>query len=347
MFKKQLLKMTDFLNRNKSTLLLILRYLVLILIGVLILRLMFNNQLKYNDYQLILTTILSTTGITVAIIVSFLFAKLFSEKDERIARKRLIDKESHKITAFRKICHFLKGSHEFWKPFGNLKTKLDNKYSKLTLASYDSSEIDYERYSAFLKEVNFGEIGGQAYVGLREIEGNEASGIVYYDSQLRKNYSLDEIRQIHDASNRVWSFFDKQKLKMIQVSNISDLELKHIKKNIEYIYPDYEIDKLNNEKLSEMFDEFHEAISRKLFSLTQKNNGLFGKRFNLLLGNLVLFVLIVIAGVFLLSLNYLECQKIFDIQVLISVFLIGVIDLLINVIQAIRKELKVDEFYEL
>lgn len=339
--------MIDFLNRNKGTLLLILRYLVLILIGVFILRLMFNNQLHYNDYQLLLTTILSTTGITVAIIVSFLFAKLFSEKEERIARKRLIDKESHKITAFRKICHFLKGSHEFWKPFGNLKTKLDYKYSKLTLASYDSSGIDYEKYSAFTKEVNYGEIGGQAYVGLREIEGNEVSDIIYYDSQLRKNYSLDEIRIIHDASYRVWSFFDKQKLKMIQVSNISDLELKQIKKNIEYIYPDYEIDKLNNEKLSEIFDEFHEAITRRLFSLTQINNRFFGKRFNLLLGNLVLFVLIVIAAVFLLSLNYLECQKTFDIQVLISVFLIGVIDLIINVILAIRKELKVDEFYEL
>lgn len=339
--------MTDFLNRNKNTLLLILRYLVLILVDFLILRLMFDNQLQYKDYQSILTTILSTTGITVAIIVSFLFAKLFSEKDERIARKRLIDKESHKITAFRKICHFLKGSHEFWEPFGNLKDKLDKKYSKLTLASYDSSEIDYEKYSAFLNEVNFGESGGQAYVGLRDIEGNERSGIVYYDSQLRKNYSLDEIIQIHEASSRIWSFFDKYKTQMIDVSKISDLELKQIKKNIEYIYPDYEIDKLNNEKLAEMFDEFHEAISRKLFSLTQKNIGLFGKRFNLLLGNLVLFVLIVIAGVFLLSLNYLECKKIFDIQVLISVFLIGVIDLLINVIMAIRKELTIDEFYEL
>lgn len=347
MFKKQLLKMTDFLNKNKSTLLLILRYTVLVLIGFLILRLMFNNQLQYEDYKSILTTILSTTGITVAIIVSFLFTKLFSERDERIARKRLIDIESHKVTAFRKICHFLKGSSEFWKPFGNLKNKLDHKYSRLTLASYDSSEIDYEKYSAFLEEVNYGESGGQAYVGLREIEGKEFSGIAYYDSQLRKNYSLDEIRQIHDSSNRAWSFFDKYKTEMIELSEISQLELKQIKKNIEYIYPDYEIDKLNNEKLREMFDEFHESISRKLFSLTQKNIGLFGKRFNLLLGNLVLFVLIVIAGVFMLSLNYLECHKIFDIQVLISIFLIGVIDLLINVVQAIRKELTIDEFYEL
>src|SRR5690606_30789049 len=119
----------------------------------------FNNETEIIEYKEIIKTILTTTGVTVAIIITFLFSKLFSERNERIERKRLIDIESKKITAFRKICHFLRSSNEFWNPFGNLKRKLDREYNNLTLRNYDEI-INYEEYEKFLEEVNFGELGG-------------------------------------------------------------------------------------------------------------------------------------------------------------------------------------------
>lgn len=339
--------MTEFLKQNRPTMLTIFRYLLLILLGFLILKTFFKNELVLSDYNEIIKTILTTTGVTVAIVITFLFSKLFSERNERIERKRLIDIESKKITAFRKICHFLKSSHEFWNPFGNLKNKLDNKYKYLKLNDYDSEKIEYERYRAFINEVNYGEGGGQAYVGLREIEGNERSGLVYYDSQLRKNYSLNEISLINDASNRVWSFLDRNRGELIAFDAISEGNRQEIEKNILLIHPEYEADGVDIAKLRNLFDEVHESITRKLFMLTQKNSRFLGRRFNLLLVDLAVFVFLIIGGIFIMSLDYSEFKKIYDFQVLITVFIIGVIDLLLNVVFAIRKELIIEDFYEL
>lgn len=339
--------MNDFINKNIEYLSIILRYLVLLLLGMIILILFLNFQLKYDEYIDILPILLSTTGITIAIIISFIFTKLFTEKNERIERKRLIDLESKKVTAFRKICHFFKGSFEFWTTFGNLKNKLDKKYINLSLKSYDSSEIDYETYSAFCEEVNYGELGGQAYVGLRLIEGKEYSDINYLDSQLRKNYTLKEIADINDASGRIWSFFDHYKRKMVEIGTVSELQLNQIKKNILIIYPEYNIDNLDNVKLQNTFSDFQESTTRKLYYLTQKNSASFGKQFNLLLTNLSLFVIMIIVGVMILSLNYKESVKIFHLQIYISFFILLVIDLLVNVVQSIRNELIIEEFYEL
>lgn len=261
--------------KDKDIFITILRYLLLVSTGLLILLLFVNNQLSLVEYEKILSTLLSTSGITVAIIVIFLFTKLFSERNERIERKKLIDIKSKQITAFRKICYFIRTSHEFWQPFGNLKTKFDNEYKTITLSLYDSEEIDYDKYSAFLQEVNYGELGGQAYAGIREIEGEVQSDYVFYDNQLRKNYSLNEIALIHDASSRIWSFLDKNKAQIIDIKTIDSGRLKQIEKNFKTIYPEYDVNNLNKEKIIEMFKEFHEYVSRNLYNLTQKNSNHF------------------------------------------------------------------------
>lgn len=337
----------DFVKVNAKYLICIFRYLSLILLGFIILYILIEHKLSFKEYRDILSIIISTTGVTIAIIVSFLLSKLFSEKEVRVERKRLIDKESHRITAFRKLCHFLRKSSVFWEPFGNLKSKMDSKYKFLTLAHYDSTGIDYIKYTEFLKEVNYGELGGQAYVGLREIEGCESSDLAYIDSQLRKTYSLDEISLIHDASQRIWCFFDKNKSKIVNINSMCKLDLMQIRKNIEIIYPHYNDEELDNSKFIGLFDDIHVNISSKLFTLSQQNEKFLGLRFNLLLGNLLLFVLIIVVGVLLMSINYNGNQKIFDIQVLISIFIVGIIDLIFNVFLVIKKELQIDEFYEM
>lgn len=338
--------MREFFIKDKDILTEILKYFLLILTGLLVLLLFVNNQLSFVDYEKILSTLLSTSGITVAIIVSFLFTKLFSERNERIERKKLIDVKAKQITAFRKICHFIRSSHKFWQPFGNLKAKFDNEYKTLTLSSYDSEEINYKKYAEFLNEVNFGEIGGQAYTGFREIEGQGQSDIVFYDNQLRKNYSLAEIALIHDASSRIWNFLDKYKVLLIDIKTIDSGKLKQIEKNIKIIYSEYDVNNLNKEKITEMFNEFHEDVSRNLYNLTQKNSKHFGKSISNLLFDLLAFVLIMVLGIFILSFDYSLARKIFDIQCLISAFIVFVFDLLLNVVKSIRQELIIDEFYE-
>jgi hypothetical protein len=338
--------MIDFLTENKNLLKEILRYLLLAIMIRLILCLFVHNQLNIDDYEKVMSTLLSTLGVTIAIIVSFLFTKLFSERNERIERKRLIDIKSKQVTAFRKICFFIRNSHKFWKPFGNLKSKFDTKYKDLTLSSYDSEKIDFETFKKFLTEVNNGEIGGQAYTGLRDIEGQEQSK-AFYNSQLRKNYSLTEIDSINNASNRVWYFFDRYKPEIIDINTIDYLSLKIIKENIKIIYPKYDLTHLKKDKIIEMFSDFHENITKELYYLTQKNSKYFGKSISHLLFDLFIFVLIMISGIFILSFDFSSTKKIFCILCSISTFIVFALDLLFNVITSIRQELTIDDFYEL
>ncbi len=323
---------------------LILWYLILIIIGFVIVKLQRNYPLPTSDYSNILSILISTIGITTAIIITFLFSKLYSEKTERIARKQKIDKLSKKLTALRKIVHFLRGSHEFWRGNENIKKFLDNKYKDLTL--YDYIKKGYEWHVAFHDEVKFGELGAQAYLGLKEIEGNEQSTFAFYDRLLRKNYSIDELAIIQDSCGRMWAYMDKYGDGLKDVSTLSVIRTEPIEENLKIIYPNFKQEDLNNKTIQTLFDDFPQKYIREQYYLTQRNNKSFGRSFNTLLFDLVFFVILIIFGVFLISINIVDYCKMFYTNIIVSGFIITVIDLLVNVIRSIRKELIVSEFYE-
>ena len=57
-------------------------------------------------------------------------------------------------------------------------------------------------------------------------------------------------------------------------------------------------------------------------------------------------MILVISGVLLLSFKFDEYCKMYYTNIIVSGFIVTVIDLLVNVISSIRKELKVTDFYE-
>jgi hypothetical protein len=265
---------------------------------------------------------------------------LYSGKAERIYRKQKIDRLSKKLTALRKIAYFLRSSQDFWKANKNIKKYLDKKYKKLSLYEYINN--GYKWLEAFHKEVQFGEIGAQAYLGLKEIEGNERSSFVFHDRLLRKEYSLDELAIIKDSCDRMWTYMDKYGA----VNKLQEIEKEYIKNNLRIIYPNFNSLDLNNKTIQDLFNDFSQEFIPEQYYLTQRNNKSFGKSFNALLFDLVFFVILIVFGVFLLSINIADYCKMYYTNIIVSGFIIIVIDLLVNVIMSIKKELIVSEFYE-
>jgi len=130
------------------------------------------------------------------------------------------------------------------------------------------------------------------------------------------------------------------------VSTLSVIETQHIKENLKIIYPNFKEEDLNNKTIQALFDDFPQKFIREQYFLTQRNNKSFGRSFNRLLFDLVIFVILIIFGVFLISINIVDSCKMFYTNIIVSGFIIIVIDLLVNVIRSIRKELNVSEFYE-
>lgn len=301
--------------------------------------------LPASEFEKILSLLISTIGITVAIIISFLFSKLYSEKSERIVRKQKIDVLSKKFTALRKIAHFIRWSSPFWNHFDkNIKSNLDHKYKKMTLYHYD--RMGYDNHKKFHEEVKFGELAAQAYLGLREIEGRVRSDFDFRDRLLRKNYSLDELISAKDACQRMWKFMDEYHGDFREVATLPSLEKDPILENLKIIYPDFKTEDLNNNRIKKLFDDFADGLIREQYILTQRNSISFGKSFNALLFNLIMFVLLIIGGVLVFSINISIDLKLYITNIIVALFSATVIDLISNVIVSIRKELNVTDFYE-
>ena len=85
----------------------------------------------YNRTQV--SNLITTISVLIAIIITYLFSKLFSEKSIRIDRKKDIDDLAKRLTYLRRIAFHLIGMHEFWKFNGFYpKSVIDTKYPDLT-----------------------------------------------------------------------------------------------------------------------------------------------------------------------------------------------------------------------
>ena len=147
----------------------------------------YTNILEFKKHDL-LGILISSISIIIAIIITYLFSKLFAEKTERVQRKSDIDLLSHKITAFRKLAFQVKGFYEFWK-FGekNVKGIIERKYKNLSLEDIATNKIKFEQLKEIEKEV--GSRALQGYLGIKGLENHEKT-IKFYQTFTPTNYTL-------------------------------------------------------------------------------------------------------------------------------------------------------------
>lgn len=346
-FKYNLFIARKYLKDNRKSvykqILRMFKYFVLLLLGALLYDFQRDHLISEENWKDVLIVLISTVGIISAIIISFLFSKLYSDRNERIQRKILIDGFSKKLTALRRIAHFLRSSHDFWR-FNKSKQHLDNKYKNLTLEKFIN--MDYEKYTAFIDEIEGSELTVLAYLSLKELEKPAPSSFSFYSPVWLVNYGLNDLARYQDACRRIWSFFDEFK-ERVNASVISKMEQNNIIDNLRLVYPENSQFEITNRTFYDLFNDFPEKFIREHYYLTRLNTKPLGVSLTGLLMNLILLIIILAGGVVLLSIQISDYYSILLLNVIVSLFIISVFDLTLNIISSIRKELKIDEYYQI
>lgn len=331
---------------KKIPLILSIRIAIFLFINLVIFNFLktYSSNIGFDKKEL-LSLLISTISIIIAIIITYLFSKLFAEKSERIQRKGEIDILSQKITAFRKIAFQIRGFHEFWR-FGNnnIKSKMDHSYNHLVYEDLRNDKYTYEELTPVIRDV--GETAIQSYLGLKGLENNENS-FGFFQSFNPKNYTLDEIARFKDYANSFWYLLDRSSIDIVNLNKVGRYSLDFI----DELYFEITSKKINqedyNRELKELFGNFDTDIFHKHYYLTKLNSTTLPKVFISSLLNMLIFILLLIASlcIFITDFNPI-IEYAFTILV-VSIFIANTIDLIILTISALKSELNVKDFYRI
>ena len=331
---------------NQISFIIIVRVLVFNLIALLSLKIFMNYSSSFLfDKKEILGVLISVVSIIVAIVVTFLFSKLFAEKSERIQRKSDIDILSHKITALRKIAFHIRGFHSFWKfSQNNIKTKMDHEYNYLEYEDMRSDKYTYDELTPIIQDV--GETAIQAYLGLKGLEDGESS-FGFFQSFNPRNYSLNDVIRFQQYTNAFWYLLDRSSDDIVNFNQIGRYSLNFI----DELYFEITSKRINQEDykgdIKELFGLFDVEIFRKHYYLSKLNSSLMPKIFISSLLNMLIFILILIFGIFIFICD-LQFLKEYSFTLLItSLFIANTFDLLILIIISLKNELRISEFYKI
>ena len=303
------------------------------------------------DKKEILSTIISVASIILAIIITYLFSKLFAEKSVRIERKKEIDEFSKKITYLRRIAFHIRGMYDFWRHEGhNLKSIMDNRYADLLYEEYRGSEMpgirqfSYEE-SARISEEIFG-TDGQAYLALKALEDNENAYRMFSEFN-PKNYSLDDIARYKEYAGSFWYFLDRSDREVYNFRRVNRYHLN----SVDELYFKITGNQINQEdyrlSIKDLFSLYDSEIFEKHYFLNNLNSDTFPRVFRVSFFNMLIFLILLLLSVIFytitLSVNFDYLSSIF----LLSLFISNTLDLIVITFQSIKSELDVKDIFRI
>lgn len=303
------------------------------------------------DKKETLNTIISVVSIILAIIITYLFSKLFAEKTVRVERKKEIDEFAKKITYLRRIAFHIRGMHDFWKHnYHNLKSIMDNQYSDLLYEQYKGYKIPgieqftYEESTRINKEI-FGTDGG-AYLALKGLEdnGNSFSFFTEFNPQ---NYSLNDILRYKEYASSFWYFLDRSDPETYNFNRVNKYHLNYV----DELYFKITGNQINQEdyrqNIKDLFSLFDSEIFEKHYFLNNLNADIFPRIFRVSFFNMLVFLILLIFSVILYtittSLNFDYLSTLF----LLSLFISNTFDLIVITFQSIKSELDVNDIFRI
>ena len=324
-----------------------LRILVFALISASAYYFLFINTCPFSfNKNEILGNLISITSIIIAIIVTYIFSKLFAEKSTRIERKREIDELAKKLTYLRRIAFHIRGMYKFWDfEKGNLKKVIDKDYSDLTYEKYryfKDYKISYED-NFKVSEAIYGS-DGQGYLALKGLEAGE-NPLRFFTEFNPKNYSLNDIIRFREYASSFWYLLDnsdKDHVNFIGASNhemdfVNELYLKITGVGIDK--SDYK------NSIKSLFSHFESELFDKLLFLTKQNSNLFPNAFRRSFFNMLTFLITLIITIFILVTNNPRFHEFGWSIGVISLFVANTVDLIIITAISIREELNVNEIF--
>jgi len=292
----------------------------------------------------ILSILISSISIIIAIIITYLFSKLFTEKTERIQRKSEIDFLSHKITSFRKLAFQIKNFNQFWR-FGekDVKQIIERKYSNLKYGDIAENKLKYENLKIIISDV--GERALQGYLGIKGLENNENT-FKFYQTFTPTNYSLEEIQRFEEYTYVFWVMLDKSSKEIVNLNKENSESLKMLDDLFNEI-TNREIDKENyNKEIQNIFEEFRSEIFPKHHYLTRLNTVKIPELFLSSLINILIFIVLLFSSLFLFVVNLNPNTEYVLSLLIVSLFVANTVDILIMITSAIYYELNIKEFYK-
>jgi len=296
-----------------------------------------------------LSTIISVVSIILAIIITYLFSKLFAEKSIRIERKKEIDEFAKKITYLRRIAFHIRGMHDFWKHNNhNLKSIIDNRYSGLLYEEYRSYEIPgiriftYEESTKISDEI-FG-TDGQAYLALKALEDNENS-FAFFSEFNPQNYSLDDISRYKEYAGSFWYFLDRSDRETYNFSRVNRYHLNFV----DELYFKITGNQINQEdyrqNMKDLFSLFDSDIFEKHSFLNNLNSDIFPRIFRVSFLNMLVFLILLIFSVIFYTITTSSIFDYLSTLFLLSLFISNTFDLILITFQSIKSELDVNDIF--
>lgn len=295
----------------------------------------------------ILPLIISVTSISSAIIITYLFSKLFSERNSRIEYKKKVDELGIQINFFRILMYRLRIEDSLWLVNGkSIRYVFDNKLKWLTIEIYRGEDknhrLSFDRLVEIEKLIN-GWMG-QAYLAIKGFGDGDDSFLMYNDTNNR-NYSLSDISRYDEYQSYVWSYLDEYS------NNDSIFDANQIH-NMWFERMDEYYRKITNDKLDrktfkvqikELMTYFHENIFKRHYYF----NTVLSKKFPISYARLFINILVnVITLIISLVLFIIEISsEAILLSLLVSIFITNTIDLVVILIKAIPRELTIDERY--
>jgi hypothetical protein len=339
----------QYKKQNKNCLLMLFAHIVKYIVLIVTFSWMYNfiqvNQIDATKTTSLISMLVTTIGVMSAIVITFLFGKMFSERTERITRKYKIDGLSKKLTSLRLFFYHLMSAHDFWIiENNNAKSTIDGEYSGYTWKKFDklnTTERDQLGHNLKFPISVFG-----IYIAIKDLVGNKLPNKAYNESY-RENYKTNELDEREKLFNHIWAYFQDPERNMPDFSSIDPVTKDQMLSCLKSA--GIELRSKNDISIPTIVDILNfypENYIKELYSLTKRNKSTLLLPFKCLILDLIILIIILIICVFFSSVKNEYLCNLNCVSIVVPIFVCSTIDILINILCSIKRELTIDDFYQ-
>lgn len=302
-------------------------YSILIFVAWETLNLLQLYPIDNDGVNIALPNIISTIGIISAILITFIFSKLYAEKSEIVERKKRIQQLSAKINSIRKICYILFKKNQFW----NNQTLLAkyHQFSKLP----DQEKVVSNYSDEHGKQLN-------VLWDLDTIINNIDEDYIIYNKFNTTKYTQKDLVTILNTFDSLLPLMQLNPEEFLNIEEFTRQDQDFIIENMKVLNESESIKKLDNNTLRKTMEDYCQIFLEEHYLLIALNSSKARRNFNYLMFDLFIFIVLIITGLIFLNISAKASMTLFVNQLIVSVFVATVIDILKNILQAVQFEFK-------
>lgn len=302
----------------------------------------FNNQ-NETRYLEVLTSIISIASITVAILITYMFTKIFDERNARIEYKKKVDTQAVKIHHLRQLLFRIRNAADLWTVDKyDLHQTMISKYPDLTYEEYNS--FDYNEHEQIISDTNG--LIGHAYLAMKGFADGDDSFLNYSELNDR-NYTVDDISRYIEYQSTIYSFLEKYKNEpsIFDAKKVNKYWFSRIQEYFTKISGTELLVDSFKTQLIDLLTAFHEKIYQEHTYYNQFLTRAIPKVLTRIFGNIIVNVVLVILSLLLIVVNIDSIHSLACI--IVAMFIVNIIDLVVIIYSGIVKELRIEERYTL